>query len=380
MASEPKPLGTRPTGGRRHASDAYRGVMASQPAGPRFLTDFDARYGVVERVAPGIRRLLAENPSKYSGWGTGTYIVGGDAAAGGPGGPVAVIDPGPDLESHHAALDAALEGEDVAAILVTHTHADHSPASRRLAERTGAPRYGFGPHPPDADELAEVAGVATNDDSGGHPGGVAAGDTGGESEGGGEAHGDTAFVPDVVLRHGDVVGPDRHPGAHWRFEAIHTPGHISNHLCFAELDRGVLFSGDHVMGWSTTVVSPPAGDMGAYLASLELLLGRTEHTYYPTHGPEIVDPLPFVRSLLDHRLHRDRQLLEALAGGERSVAELVERIYADVRPELHAPARRSALAHLLRLAELGRVVEVGDRGGDGGRVFRIAPTSGHESR
>ena len=336
---------------------------------PAFNTDFAARYGVVERVAPGIRRVLAHNPSKYSAWGTGTYLVGGDAAHGGPGGPVAVIDPGPDLDEHHEALDRALDGEEVAAILITHTHADHSPASRLLAERTGAPRYGFGPHPPDADELAEHEHRPETNEA------VPDGD-----HGAGEAHGDLEFTPDVVLAHGDVVGPRQHRGAAWRFESLHTPGHLSNHLCFAELDRGVLFSGDHVMGWSTTVVSPPAGDMAAYFSSLELLLDRAEHTYYPTHGPAIIDPVPFVRSLIEHRRERDRQLLSLLAErGEQSVAELVEVIYASVRAELHAPARRSALAHLLRLSDLGRVVSVGDRGGGGGRVFRVASTSGHMS-
>lgn len=344
---------------------------------PAFNTEFEARYGVVERVAPGVRRVLANNPSKYSAWGTGTYLIGGDAAHGGPGGPVAVIDPGPDLDSHHDALDRALDGEEVAAILITHTHADHSPASRRLAERTGAPRYGFGPHPPDADDLAEhdAPAPSTHETTGETNEAVP-----GKDHAAGEAHGDVEFSPDVVLAHGDVVGPEQHRGAAWRFEALHTPGHLSNHLCFAELDRGVLFSGDHVMGWSTTVVSPPAGDMAAYFSSLELLLDRPEHTYYPTHGPAIIDPVPFVRSLIEHRRERDRQLLSLLTErGEQTVAELVEVIYASVRAELHAPARRSALAHLLRLADLGRVEAVGDRGGDGGRVFRVAPASGHMS-
>ncbi|NLA35672.1 MAG: MBL fold metallo-hydrolase, partial [Actinobacteria bacterium] len=327
-------MGRLRTGRRAALSVAGRAFGRSEgtstPAGyiarvnsPVFNNDFTAGYGAVERVAPGIRRVLAHNPSKYSAWGTGTYLIGGDAAHGGPGGPVAVVDPGPDLESHHEALERALDGEVVAAILITHTHADHSPASKRLAERTGAPRYGFGPHPFDTDELARAD--AAND---------ADLPDGADTAEHGEAHSDLDFMPDVVLGHGDIVGPSRHPGATWRFEALHTPGHLSNHLCFAELERGALFSGDHVMGWSTTVVSPPAGDMAAYLASLELLLERPEHVYYPTHGPAIIDPVPFVRSLIDHRRERDRQLLSLLAErGEQSVAELVEVIYTTVRAE-----------------------------------------------
>lgn len=319
--------------------------MTAPRAAPAFRSDFEPRYGEVERVAPGIRRILAHNPSKYSAWGTGTYFIGGDLAGGGPGGPVAVIDPGPDLDSHHRALDAALEGEEVAAILVTHTHADHSPASARLAELTGAIRYGYGPHPaaaiPAARDEAEPDEDGADEESGSY---------------------DAEFVPDVTLRDGDVIGADMHSGADWRFEAIHTPGHISNHLCFAETTRNVLFSGDHVMGWSTTVISPPDGRIDDYLRSLRLLLDRDERTYYPTHGPAITDPVPFVRSLLDHRLEREREILALIQrNGTRSIDELVAEMYASVRPELHAPAARSVEAHLIKLLDDAVVELIDDR-------------------
>ena len=276
-----------------------------------FLTEFDPAYGRCVRVAPGIRRVVAANPSKYTAWGTGTYIVGD--------GEVAIVDPGPALDDHVDAVLAAVAGETVTHLLVTHTHADHSPAAAAIAARTGAATFGFGPHPRDS---------------------------GSESE----EHGDHAFEPDVRVRHGDVLA-----GPTFRFECLHTPGHISNHVCFSELDRSALFPGDHVMGWSTSVISPPDGRVADYLASLQLLLDRDESTYYPTHGPPLLDPRPHVRALLDHRLARERQILDLLADGPRTVADLVAVMYADVRAELHEPAARSVRAHLVKLIEDGRV-------------------------
>lgn len=282
-----------------------------------FLSDFDPAYGVAVPVAPGIRRVVAENPSKYTAWGTGTYIVGQ--------GEVAIVDPGPLLDSHVDALLDAVAGEIVTHLLITHTHADHSPAAAAIQERTGATTYGFGPHPPDS-------GIES------------------------EEHGDTAFVPDVAVRHGDIVA-----GADFEFECLHTPGHISNHICYVERRRGVLFPGDHVMGWSTSVISPPDGRIADYLAGLRLLLDRGEAPYYPTHGPPMAEPAPYVRALLDHRLERERQILELLGPGSRTVSELVAVMYADVREELHEPAARSVRAHLVKLAEEGRVAETDDR-------------------
>ena len=286
-----------------------------------FVTDFDPAYGRCVDVAPGLRRVVAENPSKYTAWGTGTYIVGE--------GEVAIIDPGPALDAHIEAVLDAVGGEIVTHVLVTHTHADHSPAAAAIATRTGAPIYAFGPHPADADA---------------------------HSEGGPEEHGDRDFVPDVVVAHGDVIEGDG-----FSFECLYTPGHISNHVCFAARDLGALFPGDHVMGWSTTVVSPPDGRIADYLASLRMLLDRDESTYYPTHGPPVTEPHAHVRALLDHRLEREAQILELLAGAPRTVEELVAVMYADVREELHRPAARSVGAHLVKLIEDALVTTDGER-------------------
>jgi len=283
----------------------------------QFLTDFEPRYGECVRVADGIRRVVAQNPSKYTAWGTGTYLVGED--------PVAIVDPGPDDERHVEAVLRAVGGRRVTHLLVTHTHADHSPATRALQERTGATSYGFGPHPPDADTE-------------------------------GEEHGDRAFRPDVTVRHGDVLAGDG-----FELECVHTPGHISNHVCYAERTRGVLFSGDHVMGWSTTVISPPDGDMADYLTSLRLLLDRDESTLFPTHGPPIDRPRAHVQALIEHRLEREQQVLDQLRRGPRTIDELVGVLYADVREELHRPASRSVEAHLIALQRSGVVRPEGDR-------------------
>jgi glyoxylase-like metal-dependent hydrolase (beta-lactamase superfamily II) len=286
-------------------------------AGIPFLTDFQPRYGECIEVADGIRRVVAHNPSKYTAWGTGTYLVGD--------GPVAIIDPGPADEAHIDAVLRAVAGQEVTHLLITHTHADHSPATAAIKGRTGATTYGFGPHPDDADAT-------------------------------GEEHGDTTFRPDVAVRHGDVVRGDG-----FEFDCLHTPGHISNHICYAERERGALFSGDHVMGWSTTVVSPPDGSMADYVASLRLLLDRPERAIYPTHGPPIEDPRRYVEALIEHRLEREDQILEQLRLGPRTVAEIVSVLYADVREELHEPAARTVEAHLIALAEADRARVDGER-------------------
>ncbi|MEI2696840.1 MAG: MBL fold metallo-hydrolase [Microthrixaceae bacterium] len=284
-------------------------------ASPRFLSEFEPRYGECVQVARGIRRVVARNPSKFTAWGTGTYLVGD--------GELAVVDPGPDDAEHLAALLGAIGGRRVTHILVTHTHADHSPATAAIKEATGALTYGFGPHPLAADELTEE-------------------------------HGDLDFSPDVAVGDGEVLS-----GSGFTFECLHTPGHISNHVCFAETSRSCLFSGDHVMGWSTTVISPPGGDVTDYLSSLARLLLRDDEVYYPTHGPPIVDPRRYVAELIEHRLHREAQILEALQVEPATVEDLVAGIYAEVRVELHEPAARSVLAHLLALEGDGRVGRVG---------------------
>lgn len=292
-----------------------------------FRTEFDPDYRHCVEVAPGIRRVVADNPSKYTAWGTGTYVIGR--------GEVAIVDPGPLLDSHIDAVLAAVDGERVTHVLITHTHADHSPATEAIVAATGATTYGFGPHP----EAAET-----------------------EADEHGEEQSDRLFTPDVAVRDGDlVVGPAGPDG--FTIECLHTPGHISNHLCFADVGRSALFTGDHVMGWSTTVISPPDGSITDYMANLERLLDRDESTYYPTHGPPIVEPHIYVQQLIDHRRERERQILGQLAAAEgsgRNVEELVEVLYADVRPELHAAAGRSVNAHLIALAGAGSVTELDD--------------------
>ncbi len=282
----------------------------------RLHRDLDFAYGRAEPVAPGVRRVMARNPGPFTFHGTGTYIIGR--------GEVAVIDPGPALAAHVDAILAALEGETVTHILVTHTHRDHSPATRLLQQAVAAPSHGFGPHGGDA--------------------------TDGQVEEGA----DREFAPDIVLRHGDSVA-----GAGWAVDAVHTPGHTSNHLCFGLREEKILFTGDHVMGWSTTVVSPPDGDMAHYMASLRALLERDDRLHIPTHGPPVAKPKSHVRALIAHRRVREDQILACLSAGVEEIPAIVGRLYADVDVRLHAAAARSVLAHLIDLTRRGRVVSDG---------------------
>ena len=278
-----------------------------------FRRDFSFEYGRLEPVAPGLRRIVARNPSPFTFKGTGTYVVGS--------GDVGVIDPGPDLVEHVEALLAGLTGERVTHILITHTHRDHSPAARPLQAVTGAPTFGFGPH------------------AGGR-----------RSEPGVEEGGDWDFVPDVTLRDGDRVA-----GGGWSVEAVHTPGHTSNHLCFALPDSGILFSGDHVMGWSTSVIAPPDGDMAGYMASLDKLLGRHDSVYWPTHGPAITEPQHHVRAFIAHRREREAGILDCVAAGVGQIDAIVERLYVGLPPTLRHAAGRSVHAHLIDLVGRGMV-------------------------
>jgi glyoxylase-like metal-dependent hydrolase (beta-lactamase superfamily II) len=274
--------------------------------------------GKVARIAPGVRRLLAPNPSAFTYTGTQTYLVGE--------GEVAVIDPGPDDPSHVAALLEALRGERVAAILCTHTHRDHSPAGRALAAATGAPIVGCAP----LDLKDEEAGRA-----------------------------DEAFDPDYrperVLGDGERVAADD-----WTLTAVATPGHTSNHLCYALEGSGALFCGDHVMGWATSVVAPPDGDMADYMASLGKLLARGDHILYPAHGPAIEDPKARLTELVAHRRQREREILDRLAAGEGHIPAMVATIYVGLDPRLLAAAGRSVLAHLLELERRGLAAREGD--------------------
>ena len=325
-----------------------------------FLTfDRDSfEYGASTEIAPLVRRVIAENPSKFTYHGTGTYIVGQ--------GDVVVIDPGPSLDSHRDALWAALRGDTVRSILVTHCHADHSPLAAWLSSESGAPTVAFGPHGADQWEIGSLP-----DDFGRPPPGEADGNGGGDGGEGGDGAGDdgpsaepvveesadTAFSPDVVARTGDEVAA----GDGWTMHAIHTPGHTSNHTCFV-LDDGqtrTLFTGDHVMGWSTTVVGPPDGDMTAYMDSLRTIAGRDDHLAIPTHGPPIAQPGAYVEQLIAHRLERERQVLAAVRDGLQTIPEMVTALYAAVRIELHRPAASSVLAHLTKLVDDGKVEVVG---------------------
>ena len=313
-----------------------------------FVREMEFSYGAVDRVAVGLRRVIARNPSKYTFHGSGTYVVGD--------GEVAVIDPGPDDDDHLAALLVALGDETVTHILVTHTHRDHSPLARRLAAETGAPIWGCAPHrlhpdwPDDpADESEVEPGVEPEIERV-----PASGAESSEPENT-ERGFDEDHRPDRELFDGDVVeGPD------WRLEAVHTPGHTSNHLCFAS-DDGAMFTGDHVMGWSTSVIAPPDGDMGTYLDSLSLLADREDHVYWPTHGPSVTDPQAHVRSFLAHRAEREHAIVQLLeTAGPSRVEELVAVLYADVDERLHQPAGRSVHSHLLRLRHIGVVEAEGD--------------------
>ncbi len=275
----------------------------------RFDRDFEARPGEMVSVSPLIRRMVANNPSPFTFKGTATFVVGT--------GQVAVIDPGPDDDAHLAALLDALRGETVSHILITHSHADHSPLTRKLQAATGAKTFAYG-------------GVLPSDDEGLRL----------------DASIDHDFTPDVALRDGDVV-----EGAGWSLESLFTPGHMSNHMCFALPQEKALFAGDHVMAWATSVIAPPDGDMGQYFASLRKLLDRDDDIYLPSHGPARRDPLPLVRGYLAHRRMREAAILSRVAQGARTVPEIVAQIYADVDPRLHGAAALSTRAHLDHLVE-----------------------------
>jgi glyoxylase-like metal-dependent hydrolase (beta-lactamase superfamily II) len=286
-----------------------------------FDRDDAVEYGPAQSMTPLLRRVMARNPSPFTFHGTGTFVVGR--------GRVAVVDPGPDLPEHVDALLAAVAGETVTHIVVTHTHLDHSPAARAVQAATGAPTFGYGPHA--AGRLE--AGMRV------------------------EAGADTDFVPDVAIRDGEVID-----GGQWTLECVHTPGHTSNHVCFGLREERALLCGDHVMRWNTTVISPPDGDMSDYLASLEKLLSRDELVYWPTHGPRIEKPQRWVRALMAHRRARGVQILGLLGMGPASVESLTGRIYADLPERLHGAAARTVLATLVHLLLEGRVRADGEPG------------------
>jgi glyoxylase-like metal-dependent hydrolase (beta-lactamase superfamily II) len=301
-----------------------------------FNKSFEPDYGAVDQISRRVRRVVAENPGPFTFTGSGTYIVGH--------GTVAIIDPGPASKDHVDALMAAVKGETVSHILVTHTHRDHSGAVPDLARRTNAMTFGFGPHGSGRERSVEgMEDVALEEGA------------------------DHEFIPNIQLKDGDrLVGPD------WTLEAVHTPGHCSNHLCYALKEESALFSGDHVMGWSTTIVAPPDGDMRAYMESLERLLKRYESIYYPTHGAPITETHDFVEALIEHRREREEQILEALQSGARHISDMVRAIYTDIPEFLYPAAGLSVLAHLVDLAERGRVKSDGPPRHDS--LFTLEPS------
>lgn len=275
----------------------------------------DAPYAKLEPLEPGIARVLAHNPSAFTYYGTQTYLLGDSE--------IAVVDPGPDLPEHVDALEAAIGGRPLIAILCTHTHRDHSPAAKLLAERTGAKIIGCAP-------LAlETVGPRA------------------------DASFDADYAPDRVLHDGETMEIDGHP-----VTVVATPGHTSNHLCYAY--RGALLTGDHVMGWSTTVVVPPDGDMAAYMQSLDKLRQREDRTYYPAHGPAVENPRQYVRHLLGHRMQREKQILKLVGEQARVISDIVANAYPGLDPRLVPAAGGSVCAHLLDLERRGLVEREGE--------------------
>lgn len=274
-------------------------------------------YGQADAVSPLIRRVIANNPGPFTFTGTGTYIVGRHAA----GSSVAVIDPGPPDEAHLAALLSAVGGHTVSHVLVTHTHRDHAPLARPFADIVGAPVLAAAPP---ARTIHATTALDEEDDE--------------------------TFAPDILL-----TGDERLAGDGWTLRVMATPGHASNHLAIVLEEENALFSGDHIMGWSTTVVAPPDGDMAAYMASLDAVIARGFSTIWPTHGGPILKPGPFLAAYRAHRLGREAQILARLTAGDRRIADMVPALYAAVDSRLWPAASLSVWAHLIALEQAGRV-------------------------
>jgi glyoxylase-like metal-dependent hydrolase (beta-lactamase superfamily II) len=277
-----------------------------------FIKDIDFEYGKVEQVSPLIRRVIANNPGPFTFVGTGVYIIGH--------GKVAVIDPGPMQEDHFEALKSALEGETVTHVLVTHGHSDHSPLAQPLADWAGCKTY------------AKNCGVPT-----------AKGELGSAD--------DLGFEPDVQVGDGDVIS-----GPGWTLDVIETPGHTCNHICFGLREENACLTGDHIMGWSTTIVAPPDGDMGDYIRSLDKIEALNFDILWPTHGSPIREDVNgFIQAYRQHRLDRESAIIKHLKAGETNIPRMVEVMYANVEKRLHAAAAMSVLGHMLKLVEDGMV-------------------------
>ncbi|MEH7850184.1 MBL fold metallo-hydrolase [Rhizobium laguerreae] len=288
---------------------------------PAFDLAFEPAYGQAVPVVAGVERVTAENPGPFTFFGTNSYIVGSSS--------VAVIDPGPEDEAHFQALMAALAGRAVTHIVVSHTHRDHSPLAKRLQAATGAVTVGQGPHRP------------------ARP--LRAGEINPFSE-----SSDLSFVPDITLGDGETLSGDG-----WALSAVLTPGHTANHAAFALEGRDILFSGDHVMAWSTSIVAPPDGSMADYMASLDRLIEREDRLLLPGHGGPVTQPSTFLRALKAHRLKREQAVLARIRAGDRGIAEMVKAIYRDTDPKLHGAAALSVLAHIEDLLERGEIAADG---------------------
>lgn len=287
-------------------------------ARPSFRTKFEPHYGEAITVANNVQRLTAPNQSAFTFYGTNTYIIGDKN--------VALIDPGPlpktdDAFNHLECILKTLKGRTLTHIIITHTHMDHSPLSRELTKITGAKTYGEGPHR-NAREL--------------HIGEINALD----------AAGDKDFIPDVFVKHGDIIEADG-----FRLEAIYTPGHATNHMAYALLDTEYLFSGDHVMAWATSIVAPPDGAMKDYMNSLEILSKRDESIYFPGHGGRVEKAKEYVRALRAHRKMRETAILHRIRKGDQTIAEIVAVIYKETDKRLHGAAGLSVFAHIEDLLE-----------------------------
>jgi glyoxylase-like metal-dependent hydrolase (beta-lactamase superfamily II) len=285
-------------------------------AGIPFVRDLDFAYGRADKASPLIRRVVAQNPGPFTFFGTGVYIVGK--------GDVAVIDPGPPIDAHFEALKVALTGERITHVFTTHTHLDHSPLAHPLGQWAGCKVYGL-PDPSGSIPHASL-----------------------------EEDGQEGFMPDVLVKDGDTFS-----GSGWTLEAITTPGHMSNHVCYALKEENALFSGDHIMGWSTTVISPPDGNMGDYYRSLTKIRARNFNTLWPTHGPPVKDVNPFIDAYIAHRRAREEAIIARLKAGDTLIPDMVKVIYKDVDARLHAPAAHSVLAHMIHLVEAGRATADG---------------------
>ncbi len=278
-----------------------------------FNSNLDFEYGVPSYLDDNIRRIIAHNPSHFTLHGTGTYIIGKDN--------VAVIDPGPDDDQHIDNLLKSLEGEKISHIFITHTHKDHSPAAKKLHDITGAPTYGFGKHP----RVSSKSIIAVEEGA------------------------DYDFIPIININDNEV-----YEGTNWKIRAIHTPGHTSNHVCYELLEKNILFSGDHLMAWSTTVISPPDGNMSQYLKSLYKLLDLPIKKCWPTHGPCIDNVRTFIESTISHRNFREKQILESLKF-KKNIFEIVKDLYKEKDPILYPAASLSVMAHIIHLIEKGKV-------------------------